>query len=108
MNRPWTKATCRRQSCYAGNGREVGRTTDTKCRVRYADKRVAGLDEIKRILRVLDRPPPEGRARWDGPLIAQAHGYGDLQYVWRFLQRAAKAADVVGLYMAPPENAIVI
>ena len=51
----------------------------------------------------------------------------DVQYVWRFLRAqkidlagrkswcesndpefAAKAADVVGLYMAPPENAIVI
>ena len=68
---------------------------------------------------------------WISP--AQGHPYRpslgdvDVQYVWRFLRAqkidlsgrkswcesndpefAAKAADVVGLYMAPPENAIVI
>ena len=81
----------------------------------------------KRILAVLDQPPPEGYARWTGPLMAAALGDVDVQYVWRFLRAqkidlagrkswcesndpefAAKAADVVGLYMAPPENAIVI
>jgi hypothetical protein len=59
--------------------------------------------------------------------LAAALGDVDVQYVWRFLRAqkidlagrkswcessdpefAAKAADVVGLYMAPPENAIVI
>jgi hypothetical protein len=59
--------------------------------------------------------------------VAAALGDVDVQYVWRFLRAqkidlagrkswcesndpefAAKAADVVGLYMAPPENAIVI
>jgi hypothetical protein len=48
----------------------------------------------ERILTVLDRPPPAGFARWTGKLIAA--------------ELAAKAADVVGLYMAPPANAIVI
>ncbi len=66
-------------------------------------------------------------ARWTGPLLAAALGDLDVQYVWRFLRAqkidlagrkswcesndpefVAKAADVVGLYMAPPENAIVI
>ncbi|MDQ3566388.1 MAG: IS630 family transposase, partial [Pseudomonadota bacterium] len=80
-----------------------------------------------RILALLDQPPPEGYARWTGPLIAQLLGDVHEQQVWRFLrsqkialagrkswcesndpQFAAKAADVVGLYMAPPENAIVI
>ena len=65
--------------------------------------------------------------RWTGPLLAAALGDVDVQYVWRFLRAqkidlagrkswcesndpefVAKAADVVGLYMAPPENAIVI
>ena len=124
-------------------GRAVGCTTGTasKWRVRYAQKRLAGLDETgdrgaepkytaqtgKRILALLDRPPPKGHARWSGPLLAAALGDIDVQYVWRFLRAqkidlagrkswcesndpefAAKAADVVGLYMAPPENAIVI
>jgi transposase len=80
-----------------------------------------------RILAVLERPPPAGFARWTGPLIAADLGDVHEQQVWRFLRAhkidlsgrkswcessdpefAAKAADVVGLYLAPPENAIVI
>ena len=124
-------------------GRTVRCTTGTasKWRVRYADRRLAGLDETgdrgaepkytvgtgKRILALLDQRPPAGYARWTGPLLAAALGDVDVQYVWRFLRAqkvdlggrkswcesndpefVAKAADVVGLYMAPPENAIVI
>jgi transposase len=124
-------------------GRAVGCTTGTasKWRVRYAAKRLAGLDETgergaepkyttatnKRILALLDQTPPEGYARRTGPLLAAALDDVDVQYVWRFLRAqkidlagrkswcesndpafVAKAADVVGLYMAPPENAIVI
>ena len=124
-------------------GRKVGCTTGTasKWRVRYAELRLAGLDETgnrgsvpkyttdttRRILRVLDLRPPDGYGRWSGPLIATALGDVDVQQVWRVLRAqkidlaarkswcesndpefAAKAAEVVGLYMAPPENAIVI
>jgi transposase len=124
-------------------GRAVGCTTGTasKWRVRYAQRRLAGLDETgnrgaapkytaqtgKRILALLDQPPPPGYGRWSGPLLAAALGDVDVQYVWRFLRAqkidlagrkswcesndpefVAKAADVVGLYMAPLENAIVI
>ena len=134
----------------AANGiasRAIGRTvrcttgTASKWRVRYAEKRLAGLDETgdrgaepkytaatgKRILALLDQPPPAGYARWSGPLLAAALGDVDVQYVWRFLRGqkidlagrkswcesddpefVAKAADVVGLYLAPPENAVVI
>jgi transposase len=81
----------------------------------------------QRILSLLDKPPPKGYARWTGPLIAEALGDVHEQQVWRLLRAqkidlagrkswcesndpefVAKAADVVGLYMAPPENAIVI
>ena len=81
----------------------------------------------KRILAMLDQPVPKGRARWTGKLVAQALGDVDVNYVRRFLRKhkidlagrkswcesndpdfAAKAAEVVGLYMAPPKNAIVI
>jgi transposase len=71
-------------------GREVGCTTGTasKWRERYAEKRLAGLDETgergadpkytaeadKRILSVLDGPVPDGYARWTGPLIAKVLG----------------------------------
>ena len=81
----------------------------------------------KRILAVLERPPPAGFGRWTGGLIAADLGDVHEQQVWRFLRKqgidleaskswcesddaafVAKAADVVGLYMAPPEDAIVI
>ena len=80
-----------------------------------------------RILRVLDLRLPDGHGRWTGPLIANALGDVDVQQVWRVLRAqkidlaarkswcesndpdfAAKAADIVGLYMAPPEAALVI
>src|ERR1700740_2057478 len=40
----------------------------------------------KRILKLLDKPPPQGFARWTGPLLAEALGDVDVQYVWRFLR----------------------
>src|SRR6478672_8948658 len=69
-------------------------------RHRYADHGVEGLQDKprpgkqpiytkatdKRILRQLDKPPPEGFARWTGPLLAGALGDVDVQYVWRFLR----------------------
>jgi transposase len=81
----------------------------------------------KRILAGLDQPVPKGRARWTCELIAEALGDVDVNYVRRFLRKqkidlagrkswcesndpdfATKAAEVVGLYMAPPKNALVI
>lgn len=81
----------------------------------------------RRILALLNREAPEGYANWTGPLIAKALGDVSVQYVWRFIRKhkidlsgrkswcvsndpefAAKAAEIVGLYMAPPENAIVL
>ncbi len=80
-----------------------------------------------RVLAVLDRPPPAGFARWTGPMIAAELGDVHEQQVWRILRAhkldlsgrkswcesddpefVAKAAEVVGLYVAPPENAMVI
>lgn len=124
-------------------GRALGCTTGTasKWRVRYAKDRFAGFSEVgdrgaqakydeetdRRILALLDAPPPEGYANWTGPLLARALGDVHVQHVWRFLRAqkidlsgrkswcvsndpdfAAKAAEIVGLYMAPPENAIVL
>lgn len=81
----------------------------------------------KRILGLLDTAPPAGFARWTGPLLAVALEDVDVQYVWRCLRHykidlaarkswcesndpdfAAKAADVVGLYVNPPTKAIVL
>ena len=86
-----------------------------------------GVETARRVLAVLDRPPPAGFARWTGPLIAAELGDVHEQQVWRVLRAhkldlaarkswcesndpefVAKAAEVVGLYMAPPENAVVI
>ncbi|MFI4972829.1 MAG: IS630 family transposase [Hyphomicrobiales bacterium] len=86
-----------------------------------------GAESGRRILALLDEPPPKGYGRWTGPLIAEALGDVHEQQVWRFLRAqkidlagrkswcesndpefVAKAAEVVGLYMAPPENAIVV
>src|SRR5260221_11838641 len=108
-------------------------------RHRYADHGLEGLQDKprpgkqpiytkatdKRILRLLDKPAPEGFARWTGPLLAEALGDVDVQYVWRFLRNhkidlvvrkswcesndphfTPKAADVVGLSVAPPPRAI--
>jgi transposase len=80
-----------------------------------------------RVLSTLDTPPPDGYAQWNGSLIAQALGDVSTSQVWRILrvhsislqrrrswcvstdpQFAEKAADVVGLYLDPPDNAVVI
>lgn len=81
----------------------------------------------KRVLSKLDEPPPEGYSRWNGRLLAAALGDVTKHQVWRILRRhnislerrrswcvstdpefARKAADIVGLYLDPPENAVVI
>jgi transposase len=79
-----------------------------------------------RILQVLEQPPPRGQARWDGAALATILGVSD-DAVWRILraegiflsrQRSwcvstdpeftSKAANIVGLYLNPPENALVL
>ena len=86
-----------------------------------------GVETGQRILALLDAPPPEGYGNWSGPLLARALCDVDVQYVWRFLRAhkidlsqrkswcesndpefVAKAAEIVGLYMAPPDNAVVL
>jgi len=81
----------------------------------------------KRILSQLDEPPPAGYATWNGGLVAKALGDVSPHQVWRVLRRhgihlqrrhswcvstdpefTQKAADIVGLYLDPPEDAIVI
>ena len=57
-----------------------------KDRPRGGKKPIYGKATNKRILALLDKPPPEGYARWTGPLLAKALGDVDVQYVWRFLR----------------------
>jgi len=78
------------------------------------------------VLNALELPPPAGQARWDGPAVAK-HLDTSVHAVWRLLRKEGiclsrqrswcvstdpefipKAADIVGLYLDPPENALVI
>jgi transposase len=81
----------------------------------------------KRILATLDSSPLEGYATWSGKLLAKSLGDVSDDQVWRVLRKhgihlqrrrswcvstdpqfAQKAADIVGLYLEPPENTLVI
>jgi transposase len=89
-------------------------------------KPVYGADFRHRVLALLAQPPPAGQAVWDGPAVA-AKLKSSVHAVWRVLRHegiclqrqrswcvstdqefAAKAADVIGLYLNPPANALVI
>jgi transposase len=79
-----------------------------------------------RVLGLIEQAPPRGLSHWDGPTVASALG-ASVHAVWRvlrkegiYLQRlrtwcvstdpefAPKAADVIGLYLNPPLNALVL
>lgn len=83
-------------------------------------------DDERRVLAMLDQPSPSGYAQWHGRLLADALSL-PANYVWKILrnhgiqlqrrrswcvstdpQFTEKAADVVGLYLDPPENALVL
>lgn len=85
-----------------------------------------GAEFRKQVLALLETPPPKGQACWDGPSVAKRLKVSD-DAVWRLLRKericlsrqrswcvstdpefVAKAADIVGLYLNPPENALVI
>lgn len=119
---------------------ETRAATVTKWRTRFARSGMDGLkdaprsgqkrryllDDERRVLRMLDQPPPSGFAQWNGTLLAQALSL-PANFVWKVLrchgiqlqrrrswcistdpQFARKAADIVGLYLDPPENALVL
>jgi transposase len=79
-----------------------------------------------RVLALLEQPPPPGMSHWDGPTVAEKLGCS-VYAVWRVLRRegiylqrlrswcvstdkefAPKAAEIVGLYLNPPVNALVL
>ena len=85
-----------------------------------------GVELRDRILVHLETPAPAGMASWDGGSLAVALGVSD-HAVWRVLRKqgiqlqrhrswcvstdpefAAKAADVIGLYLNPPQNALIL
>ena len=80
----------------------------------------------KLVLATLEEPPPPGMSHWDGPAVAEKLD-GSVHAVWRVLRRegiylqrrrswcvstdkefAPKSADVVGIYLNPPVNAVVL
>ena len=79
-----------------------------------------------RVLALLEQPPPAGMSHWDGPTVAEQLG-ASVHAVWRVLRRegiypqrvrswcvstdqefARKAAEIVGLYLDPPMNALIL
>jgi transposase len=81
----------------------------------------------RRVLCLLDEGPPKGYSQWNGNRLAEVLGDVSKAQVWRILRRhdiclqrkrswcistdaefGPKAADVVGLYLNPPENALVL
>jgi len=78
------------------------------------------------VLNKLSEDPPNGLANWDGTTLAAELNVSD-DAIWRLLRKegiqlsrqrtwcvstdpefTAKAAEIVALYLAPPENAVVI
>ena len=119
---------------------KVSILTVTKWRRRFAQFGLEGLRDRPRpgkpakygpafrdsLLALLEQPPPDGLAHWDGPTAAGKLG-ASVHAVWRTLRRegiylqrlrtwcvstdpefASKAAEVVGLYLNPPLNALVL
>lgn len=89
-------------------------------------KPVYGDDFRRQVLTTLEKPPPAGQTSWDGSAVAKVV-QGSEHAVWRVLRKegiclqrqrswcvstdkqfAAKSADIVGLYLDPPHNALVI
>jgi transposase len=114
--------------------------TVSQCCLRFAQRGLAGLRDLPRpgkppkygkafrdqVLRVLEQPPPQGQAQWDGASVAKRLDASP-DAVWRVLRKqgvclqrqrswcvsadpefAVKAADIIGLYLNPPQNALVI
>jgi transposase len=81
----------------------------------------------KKVLALLDQSPPKGYSQWNGNRLAEALPEISRHQIWRILRRhdiclqrrrswcistdpefGPKAADVVGLYLNPPQNALVL
>lgn len=94
---------------------------------RYREGRpLADPDIRKKLLEKISSPVPLGYGRWDAPLLSKELHCSEY-IIWRILRKegiylnrhrswcistdkdfAAKAADIVGLYLNPPLNALVL
>lgn len=116
--------------------------TVSKWRVRFEREGIEGLrDNVRsgrppaggqpdafrtRLLAQLDEDPPDGYAKWNGRLLAEALDV-NADKVWKELRAlginlqrrrswcvstdpefASKSADIIGLYLGPPANAVVL
>lgn len=80
----------------------------------------------RQILKKIEEPPPQGKTVWDGETLAQVLGISK-GIVWEILRNEgislqrtrtwfvgtnkelmAKSINIIGLYLNPPENALVI
>jgi len=87
---------------------------------------IYGEEFKKQVFDKLNTPPPDGLAHWDGPSLAKSLNTS-VDAVWRLLRKegiclsrlrtwcistdpefSEKAVDIVGLYLNPPANALVI
>jgi len=85
-----------------------------------------GFNLRNTILQTLEQPPPQGQSTWDGKSLAAVTG-ASADAVWRVLRKegiqlqrcrswcvstdkefSKKSADIIGLYLDPPQNALVI
>jgi transposase len=86
-----------------------------------------GTGAEQRILAKLEEAPPAGHGSWNGRLLAEALGDIPAHVVWEVMRKhgiqlqrrrswclstdpefAPKAAEIVALYLDPPENAVVL
>jgi len=86
---------------------------------------IYGEEFRNKVLKILENKPPDGYAVWDGLSIAKELN-SSVHAVWRVLRKegislqrhrswcvstdpefASKAADIIGLYLNPPQNAVV-
>jgi transposase len=76
---PRTVSLCR--GCFAREGR-----SGLAEKPRPGPPAKYGAETGRRVLALLDRPPPAGFVRWTGPLIAAELGDVHIQHVWRVLR----------------------
>jgi transposase len=105
---------------------EIRRLKSIDDRPRSGKPRTYGDEFRNQVLQTLEQPPPFGIATWDGVEVAK-HLKASPDAVWRVLRKEgvhlnrrrswcvstdpefpAKAANIIGLYLNPPETALVI
>ncbi len=85
-----------------------------------------GNDFRNKLLKTLEKKPPKGQSNWDGKSLSKELNASD-DTIWRALKKegiqlqrtrswcvstdkefTTKSADIIGLYLNPPENALVL